>query len=420
VSTSLWFIPTQNILTSYENGKIQTYIVGNVGSPYNYEENTKPLSGKFVLSCSRLDAIGYRNFILTDESVFQNICTTLRNDNTCIKIVINEEIDANNFNQFIDNTYTLNSYQSATKSKAIYDSSAFSLRNFEHIKDYFERGGDYQNIVNEIDSHIAKNCITDLTEIANTAGLLLDSLSTCRNITYLFKPYLASYTGSKVKDEQFVEVVKSYIRSNIPSDGLLEFYRESWAHAYYMTCEEFNKTFTEIADSKDESWTALNFVKYAREKILIPNSCIREFNEMRSPINTLSIEECLSAYKALNIKSVTFEKCFVNILMIEIDAQATESIKQHKNNFWAQQFMFGFFSALIWAMLGVESFFLSFILLNVIWRKQTQNYFNSSNIRLSEDSLPTLKSLINQVESSKLNGLFLSTDLERTFNKYVD
>jgi len=408
------------MLTSYENGKIHKYIVGNVGSPHDYEQNIKPVSGKFVLSSSRLDSIKYRNFILADEIVLQNICNTLQTNNTCIKVVVNEEITSSKFNQFNDNTYTLKSYHSASISNAIYESIAFSLRNFEYINNYYERGGDFQNIINEIDSHIAKNCITDLTQIANTTGYLLDRLSTCRDITYLFKPYLASYTGTKVKDAKFVEHVKNYIRSKLPSVGLLDFYQQSWSYAYHMPSEEFKKTFIEVENTEDENWTAYTFLKYAREKIIIPNSCIVEFNEMSSPINTLSIEDCLGAYKALGIVSTTFEKCFVNILMLEIDRQASECINQHKFNFFGQLLVFGIFSALIWLMLGVESFFLTFILLNVIWRKHSQDYLNSVNIKFSEHSIPTLRALINQIEFSKRNGLFLSIDLTRTLNKYVE
>ena len=90
MSTSLWFIPTHNVRTSYENGKKIRHLLGYVGSRNDFENNIPPITGEFIMSTSRLRDSEHSNYILVDDDIFSDICSVITDDSIALKIEVND------------------------------------------------------------------------------------------------------------------------------------------------------------------------------------------------------------------------------------------------------------------------------------------------------------------------------------------
>jgi len=415
MSTSLWFIPTHN-LSSYENGKKNRHLLGYVGSKNDFENNTPPITGEFIMSAFRLRDSEYSNYILVDEDVFSDICSVIIEDSTALKIEINEDINPKSFNRFHQNIFTLKSVYSSSVLKAYQDNLAFSIVNYRGIGDYYQRGGDWEQIVNELDLPVIKN-YKSLDSTVSIISSMLYELKYCRNVSWIFKVYLREYIGSKVNDEAFVASVKDYIRENVPSDNELDFYRHSWFEAFHMSCEEFNNLFKPVEDLEHKNWTAYHFLLDARKRLYLDTSAILKYRELHRTTYLSGVESSLDAYYQIGTKSATFERRIVNTLMLEINALIDSRKREYKIGFVALQICSIAVSLLVAFGFGINSFFLTYILIAVIFQKICVDFFASGSMGFTEDSISDLVALKQCVETSKQRGLWLSSDMARIIQK---
>jgi hypothetical protein len=412
--TALWFIPQTSEIASQLDGITEKYVIGRIcGEAKDYGDSVGVVSGEFALGTLNENKENFNNLIVTTEEQFELIKNSLRTSNIALKIIVNEDLDSSTFNRYAANKLTLSGFATLTQTQAYSSGNFPKLVNIKSIEQFADRSEDFARIINDFQAEIYTHKITNIEPYAYKIEFLLNRLLTCRHYDYLFETYVEFWAGNEVKNKSYVEKIKNYLQTKIVTEEKLTF-TECWGSAFHFDKTNFEKYFKEVESTEDDDWMPYSFLKFAREKLILPIDLLAKA-EFRNNVNDLSLSDVITEYKNLGIKSKSLENCIANVLtqLLQSDIEAYKA--SCKTEFNAMQFLA--------VVIGVLSyvfdygFFIGFIAVNIIGISVIKQRFKSTFIKdLSYYSI-NLDKFDSEVRTYKSYGMSISTDLDRLISK---
>jgi hypothetical protein len=414
MSTALWFIPQTPEIALQLDGITEKYVIGRIcGEAKKYGDSVGVISGEFALGTLSENKENFNNLIVATEEQFELIKKSLGTLNIALKLIVNETLYSSTFNGFSTSKLTLSGFTTLTQTQAYSSGNFPKLVNIESIEQFSDRNEDFACIINDFQSEIYTNKITHIEPYAHKIGFLLNKLLTCRHYDYLFEAYIEFWSCNEVNNKSYVDKIKNYLKTKIIT-GEKWLFKDYWLSAFHFDKANFEKYFKVVESTKDDDWEPYSFLKFAREKIILPIPLLAKA-EFLNNVNYFSLSDVITEYKKLGIKSNCLENCIANVLTQLLQGDIDTYKASSKTAFNFLEFM-----AVVMGVLSYVfdyGFFIGFIAVNLIGLSVIKQRFKSSFIKELDYFYINLDKFDSEVRVYKSYGVSISSDLDKLISK---